>query len=204
VPRLRDRFPLAVKIRDGAEIEVRPIRPSDQPAIVAGFDRLSAESRYRRFLGAVDRLSQRDLRYLTQVDHHDHEALAAFAPDGEPIGIARFVRSPAEPEKAEVAVAVVDHWQGRGVGSALTEQLTDRAREEGVNAFTALCLAGNGEVIDMLSRLGPVTKSGSEAGLVELEIELPDREGIGAFLAGALKRAAGGDLIGRLRHGGSQ
>ena len=59
-------------------------------------------------------LSERDLAYLTEIDHHDHEALAAIDPEtGELVGVARYVRG-AEPELAEVSVVVGDPWQRRG------------------------------------------------------------------------------------------
>ena len=62
---------------DGGTVAVRPIRPEDRDAIRAAFERLGPESRYRRFLSSVERLSDSDLRYLTDVDHSNHEALIA-------------------------------------------------------------------------------------------------------------------------------
>jgi hypothetical protein len=62
------------ELRDGSIIELREIRPEDKAALVAGFDRLSPESRYRRFFTPLERLTETDLAYLTEVDHHDHEA----------------------------------------------------------------------------------------------------------------------------------
>lgn len=80
---------------------------------------MSPESRYRRFLAARDRLSEAELDYLTRVDHHDHEALVALVLETqEGVGLARFVRLPEDPEDAEVAIAVADAWQRRGVGTA--------------------------------------------------------------------------------------
>ena len=77
---------------------------------------------YRRFLTPKKALLETELGYLTEVDHHDHEALAAFAVEsGEPLGVARFVRSTEDPGAAEAAVAVVDDWHDRGVGSVLLE-----------------------------------------------------------------------------------
>ena len=100
-----------VAIRDGSRIVVRPVRPADKDAIVAGFDRLSPESRYRRFFSPLERLSPADLRYLTEVDHHDHEALIGFDSESrEPVGVARFVRMD-DPAFAEVAVTVIDVFQ---------------------------------------------------------------------------------------------
>ena len=64
------------------------------------------------------------------------------------------MRWPEAPDSAEVAVAVVDDWQGRGLGSALLEELTERAGEEGIERFTATVLAENRQVIELLRGLG--------------------------------------------------
>ena len=70
--------------------------------------------------------------YLTEIDHHDHEAIIALEEEsGEGIGVARYVRNPTHPETAEVAVTVIDEWQGRGLGTLLLEVLGQRARAEG-------------------------------------------------------------------------
>jgi GNAT superfamily N-acetyltransferase len=113
-----------VELRDGAEIRLRPIRPDDKPQLVEGFDRLSDDSVYKRFLSPLTALRPMDLLYLTEIDHHDHEALIAFdLRTGDPVGVARYVRSAEDPVRAEFAVTVVDDWQRRGVGTALLRRL---------------------------------------------------------------------------------
>jgi RimJ/RimL family protein N-acetyltransferase len=187
------RFPERVTLRDGSEVVVRPIEPGDKEKLVEGFERLSPESRYRRFLTPMNRLTPRMLRYLTEVDHHDHEALVAESADGaEPVGVARFIRIADEPEAAEVAVAVVNHWQGRGAARALMRRLAARAVEEGVERFTATCLAENTDVLDLLGDLAPARVTESADGLVEVEIALPTGEE--KSLLAALRRAAAGAL----------
>jgi RimJ/RimL family protein N-acetyltransferase len=187
------RFPERVTLRDGSEVVVRPIEPGDKEKLVEGFERLSPESRYRRFLTPMNRLTPRMLRHLTEVDHHDHEALVAESADGaEPIGVARFIRIADEPEAAEVAVAVVNHWQGRGAARALMRRLAARAVEEGVERFTATCLAENTDVLELLGDLAPARVTESADGLVEVEIALPTGEE--KSLLAALRRAAAGAL----------
>ena len=98
---------------------VRAIAPEDRDELAAGFERLSPESRYRRFFGAMPRLSSRDLDRLTQVDHHDHEALVAVEEaSGRGVAVARFVRT--QPDEAEPAVVVADDWQRRGLAVSYT------------------------------------------------------------------------------------
>jgi len=107
------RLPVArAVLRDGSVIHIRPIAPEDRALLEERFEQLSEESRYKRFLPAVRPLDRRQLDYFTRVDHADHEALLALGPHGrEPVGVARYVRL-ADPESAEVAIAVVDRLQG--------------------------------------------------------------------------------------------
>jgi GNAT superfamily N-acetyltransferase len=184
-----------VILRDGARILIRPVEPGDKGAIVTGFEHLSVESRYRRFFSPLERLSERDLSYLTEVDHHDHEALIAHSELGEPLGVARYVRVH-DPRKAEVAVAVVDDWHGRGVATALLERLSDRAREEGVRIFTATILTENRDAMGLMHSLGETRQVGPTSTSAELEMELP-RRGMGERLRAALRDAAAGVLAGR-------
>ena len=182
----------------GERIEIRPIQPDDREALADGLRRMSAGSRYRRFLSPLNTLSEQQLPYLTQVDHHDHEALvAAEASTGQGIGVARFVRSEDDPEVAEVAVAVADDWQGRGIGSELLHRLTERAREEGIKRFSGTVLQENRPMLELLDDLGEVQARDRAAGAVELELELPE-EGLGAALREALRAAARGLLEMRL------
>jgi GNAT superfamily N-acetyltransferase len=185
----------SVALRDGAAITIRPIRPDDKDALVRGFERLSPESRYRRFFAPLDRLSRRDLAYLTEVDHHDHEALIAHSVAGEPLGVARYVRL-ADREQAEVAVVVIDEWHGRGVGTELLMRLADRARAEDVRIFTATVLTENADALALGDSLGDVRRVSTPSTTVDIEIELSPR-GLGRRLRDALRHAATGVLTGR-------
>jgi nucleotide-binding universal stress UspA family protein len=184
-----------VELREGLHAVVRPVEPDDKARLADTVRRLSRESRYRRFFRPLDELRADELAYLTEIDHHDHEALVALDPaTDEALGVARYVRLPTDPTRAEAAVAVVDDWHGRGLGRALLERLVDRAREEGIERFVALVQADNRRAIAVLSSLGPTDRAVIEGGEVELDIELPPREGIGAGLANVL-RAAGASLF---------
>jgi|SRR5215217_5432401 len=182
---------MTAQLRDGTEVEVRPVEPADKQALLAAFERLGPKSRYQRFLAPMPRLTDATLRYLTEVDHHDHEALVAVEPSTRAgLGIARFVRLADRPDVAEAAVTVVDDQQGRGLGTLLLHRLADRAREEGVERFWALLLSDNREMLDLLERLGPVHVVGRGAGTLEVEVELPE-EGVGG-LRDLLRAAARG------------
>jgi GNAT superfamily N-acetyltransferase len=175
-------------------IEIRPVRPEDRPALQAGFDRLSERSRYRRFLSPHPRLTDAELRYFTDVDHHDHEALVAIdTTSGDGVGIARYVRSPVDHRVAELAVAVVDDWQGHGIGTRLTLALADRAREEGITAFRAVVLTDNALMLSIISELGAVRDVHTDQVITELTVDLPER-GLGP-VSHLLRAAARGEEI---------
>src|SRR5690349_1593175 len=105
-----------VRLRDGSAVLIRPVRPED-----AGLLESAAE-----------------LRYFTDVDHRDHEALGALDhARGGGVGIARYIRDREDPHAAEIAVTVIDGWQGRGLGTELLARLSERACQEGIRRFTA-------------------------------------------------------------------
>jgi RimJ/RimL family protein N-acetyltransferase len=186
-------WPELVVLRDGSEVLIRPIEAEDKEALSRGFDALSPESRYRRFFTPMPRLSPRLLAYLTEVDHESHEALLAEGRDDhEPVGVARYVRLKDEPDAAEVAVAVVDHWQGRGAATELLNRLTERARASGIQRFRATCLAENRDALDVLEGLGAQRRDVSE-GVAHLDIELAGMTEPGPVRS-ALRRAASGAL----------
>ena len=178
-------------LRDGSVVLIRQVQPGDAPLLVEGFARLSAESRQLRFLTGKPRLTPAELRYFTEIDHHDHEALGALDPvDGRGLGIARYIRHREDPEGAEVAITVIDEWQRRGLGTELLHRLVDRARQEGVRHFTALVATDNEGVLGMLrDGVIGVRVTDRESGAVEYEIPLPHL-GIGEELR-ALLRAFG-------------
>jgi RimJ/RimL family protein N-acetyltransferase len=181
--------PIELTLRDGSMVLIEPIRPEHKEVLQRAFERLSDESRYSRFLAPLERLSPSMLAYLTEVDHHDHEALIAFDQgSGDAVGVARYVRT--EGPSAEAAVTVQDDWQGRGLGTALTSLIAERALDEGIDRFTAMLLAENKEMIALLESLGQVKVIGRAAGTIELEVPLEaERPGAGKGLYGVLRAA---------------
>jgi GNAT superfamily N-acetyltransferase len=183
------------RLRDGSTIGVRPVGAQDAEALSTAFGRLSDDSRRRRFLTPKSRLTGTELTYLTDVDHHRHEALVAVdASDGGAIvGVARFIKLDDEPEAAEAAITVVDEWQRRGVATALLEDLRARAREEGVRTFHTEVLPENEERIRALfGRVGELSDRGGAAP-VRMRFAL-DAGAEGHDPTAALRAAAGGAM----------
>jgi len=146
----------------GASVTARPLRHGDVRTVIGIFDRLSDRSRRYRFNGPKPCLSRSELIQLATVNA-DRQALVAYAEDGrDPVGIAQFVR---DGDSAEIAFAVVDEYQRRGIGSALVAQLMADARADGVREMTALVSAGNTAALTLLRRMASalsVSYEGSE------------------------------------------
>ena len=159
-------------LRDGSKVVIRQVQPADAPLLADGFARLSPQSRRMRFLARKDQLSVAELRYFTDIDHHDHEALGALdQADGRGVGVARYVRDADDPHAAEIAVTIVDDWQGRGLGTELLTRLSGRARSEGICRFTALVAADNMAMARLLRNMSASLIDRSP-GAVEYEITL--------------------------------
>jgi GNAT superfamily N-acetyltransferase len=154
-----------------ASLTIRPIGPEDRHALATAFERLSPESRRKRFLAPKDELTARELDYLTDVDHRTHEALVALDREGEIVAVARYATWTTRPCAADFAVTVADAWQGRGLGSALALRLVERARDHALTTLTATTLWENGGARRMLKRLG-FQVSGHGGGLLDFELRL--------------------------------
>jgi RimJ/RimL family protein N-acetyltransferase len=162
-----------VELAEGRSALVAPLHVDDRGRFLGGLSRLSADSLYKRFLTPIERFSESELRYLLEVDHRDHEALLAVDEDtGEAIGVGRFVRLPDDPDAAEAAVIVVDDWQGRGLGKALSRLLAERALQLGITRFEALLLIENEAMMSLLESLGPVETLSRDGAAVAVEVTL--------------------------------
>jgi acetyltransferase len=167
-----DQWPRASRLKDGSEVLVRPLEPDDAPELAAAIERLSPESRYRRFLSPIPRLRASHLRSLTDVDHHTREALVAFDPSSRRgLGVARWGLLIDVPGAAEVAVGVADDRQRLGLASALLRLLLDRAKEVGLREARAATQADNRAALHLLERFG-FRATRSEGGVMEFALAL--------------------------------
>jgi RimJ/RimL family protein N-acetyltransferase len=158
-------------LADGTRLEVRPITPGDRDALLGAFERLSPESRRRRFLAPKTVLTARELDRLTVLDHVTDEAVIALEPrTGRIVGVGRYGGYAGE-SRADLAITVADDWQGRGLGAALTARVVERARANGIARLEASTLWENHPARSLLRRLG-FRASGSSRGVVELALDL--------------------------------
>ena len=146
-------------------LTIRALRDGDTETVAALFARLGERSRERRFCGAKPRLSDVELATLARVDRDRHVLVGYVDGDSEPAGIARLVR---DGDSAEIAFAVADAHQSRGIGSVLAGELAADARAAGITQLTATVCGDNPRVIALLERLGSLDMSwhGGERELV--------------------------------------
>jgi GNAT superfamily N-acetyltransferase len=157
---------VTVRLDNGAEAVVRPIRPDDKPLLSAGLAALSEESAYRRFLAPKKHLTPLELEYLTEVDFRDHVAFVAVGADdpGALLGVARWVRGVEDPATAEFAFVVSDRFQGRGLGTVLADALAAAARVRGVERVVATTLAHNAAAHRLVERITTDMTTTAESG----------------------------------------
>ncbi len=159
-------------------MRLRFIEPSDKALLVRGMADLSPQSRRQRFLVPKARLSDLELRDLTEVDGRDHVAIVAVLEDdpGRLAGVARFIRDPELREQAEVAITIGDPWQGMGLGRTLGLALADVAKGLGVRRFTASLLGTNIAAHKLFHAISQRVRTAYSAGIADLVVELETRE----------------------------
>lgn len=167
----------SIVLADGTNLTIRPVQAgaADRERFSGLFARLSAESRYRRYLTAKPELSAAEVAYLTDIDHVDHEALAAVDDrDGSFVAVARYVRAD-HPGVADIAVEVADELQNLGVGTRLATRTVRIARANGFGLLSATALRENAPARALLQRLQfrPLRSRGRE---IEFVLELLSSE----------------------------
>src|SRR5689334_18021257 len=166
-------------LRDGGSIHIRAIRPDDRERLLDHFHRLSARSVYFRFFGAKRRLTNAELDQFTRLDFDRRVALVAtLFEHGEEriIGVGRYAVVDERSHSAEVAFAVADAHQGRGIGTVLLEHLTTIARARGVTDFEADVLGENNQMLQVFAATGFVVKSSTQAGVVHMSFPTGETE----------------------------
>lgn len=173
-PLVADSHKSTLRLHDGAAVPYRPIRPEDAAALRAFHRSLSERSVYLRFFGFVPQLSDEQARYFTDLDGVNRFALVALDPANQEtiIGVVRYDRETGTDE-AEYAAVVTDHWQGRGLGTALTDCLIEAARERGITRLYALVLPENDRMLHLFRDLHLPERAALEDGSIRVNLDLP-------------------------------
>jgi protein lysine acetyltransferase len=161
-------------VANGTRISLRQISADDRAGMAALFAQLSPQSRYQRFLSPKPELTPRELTYFTDIDHLNHEAIAAVDEhDNSIVGVARYVRDADRPDAAELAIEVADAFQRMGIGTALTSLTIHHAHANGLTLLTATTLWENHAARRLLRRFG-VRARKSRGGEIEHELKLEE------------------------------
>lgn len=197
-----------VVLNDGASLELRTIRPSDKAALAEAFRRLSVQSRRQRFLSSKTELTEEELRSLTECDGENEYAVVAVMAERsdvqtEIVGVARFSRLHHGSPIAEIAVAVGDEWQRRGLGRQLLERIVTAAAERGVTQVDGMALADNHQINALLRPYAQTVRKTHEDGLTRFSFSTLTLEGPGGLqdLYAFLRLVAQGVILVPLRFG---
>jgi RimJ/RimL family protein N-acetyltransferase len=153
----RKKFPrsVIVPLRDGRRVEIRAQTPQDIDGLRVAINRMSDESLYSRFFGMKREFSEKEIEYFLNIDFVSHVALVAMSNQDDNrsiIGGGRYIII--EPGRAEVAFAVVDEYQGQGVGAALMRELAAVANQAGLAELIAEVLASNAAMLRVFEKSG--------------------------------------------------
>ncbi len=141
------------RLRDGRTFEIRALRSQDREGMQAAIAQSSPGSLYHRFFAVRREFSEKETDYFLDIDFVNHVALVAVANDaGQPtiVGGGRYVV--VQPGQAEVAFAVIDAYQGLGIGSALMRHLAALGREAGLRELIAEVLSENAPMLNVFER----------------------------------------------------
>lgn len=161
-----------VRLADGRQVHIRPILPSDAPALAAAIASADAETLRLRFLGWRPVLDDATFRHLVEVDYQWRLALVAFDSADRGVGIARYEGRPGE-DVAEIAVAVDPDWRRVGLGYRLVRMLGEAAATQGIRRLIALFFVGNHDVEGLVRSCGLPYRSLVSRGVVEARLDLP-------------------------------
>ncbi len=162
-------FARIARLADGTVVELRPIRPEDEPLLQDIASHMTAEDLRRRFFVPVRGLSHDLAEQLAHIDYDHGMALVARTADGATgLGAARFVAEPGD-AGAEFALGVRSDWQGRGLGRLLLERLVEIAAARGVGELYGLVLRDNERMTGLARAMGfAVATHPADAALVRV------------------------------------
>ena len=169
--------PRTVELREGTKVHLRPIVAADEPLLHEAVAAMSERTVYFRFFSPIKRMSDALAHRLAVVDYNDRFAIVATThrPNAKEriVGVARYDRARGT-DVAEVAVAVIDEFQRRGLGSALLAELARVGRSHGIKTFSLIVLPENREMLDLLRKMGWIHQAKLVGGVYEISFELPE------------------------------
>jgi RimJ/RimL family protein N-acetyltransferase len=160
-------------LADSCRVEIRALRPDDRSALLAAIEQTSAQSLYRRFFGVRRAFTEQEIAFFLDVDFVSHVALVAVVEEGGcPViaGGGRYIV--VHPGTAEIAFAVVDKYQRKGIAAALLRHLVAIAREGGLQQLVAELLPDNLPMLKLFEKSGLSRTTKREAGVLHVSLDL--------------------------------
>ena len=143
-----------MKLKHGQTVQLRPIRPEDGISIKNMVHNMSAESRYFRFMHAINDLSPQMVAQFTKLDYDRQMAFVAVqgSGQGEVVGVSRYAMSN-DRLQGEFAISIADEWQGRGLATALMKLIIEHAKTQGLKTLVGDVLKSNAPMRGLMNSL---------------------------------------------------
>lgn len=167
-----------VTAKNGEQFIIRPIRSDDREEIRKSLLKLSSNSIGQRFFAMKSGFSEDELNYFTVVDDYQHIAYVAIHVDPvtnelEGAGVIRAIRCKKNSHQAEIAMTIIDKYQGIGLGKILLSFLSDRASEKAITQFTGTLYRTNSPMIRLLTKFKKLTTFAEESQVLNFVADLP-------------------------------
>ena len=167
------KFSTIETLRDGRRVEIRALRHEDRTGLEDAVRRTSAESLRRRFFSVRRYFSEQEMEFFSDIDFVNHVALVVVAEEGGGaviVGGGRYIV--VEPGRAEVAFALIDEYQGQGIGAALMRHLAAIARDAGLRELIAEVLPENTAMLKVFKKSGLHPTTRRETGVMHVTLQL--------------------------------
>lgn len=143
------------RLKDQSQVALSLVKPSDRIRLLNGFDRISARTNINRFHSFKERFSENELDYLLSIDNVNHLAIGAIDANRDSdvgIGLVRYIRNQSLPEQAEVAIIIIDEYQGKGLGNLLYGEMIKIAAYHGIRKLLNTVKKDNQAMLNLLKR----------------------------------------------------
>lgn len=169
-----------ITVKDNHHFIIRPIKSEDQKELQNALLKLSSQSKSQRFFAMKNSFNEEELNFLTNVDDYFHMAYVAIHVDPETedlegAGVIRAIREKHTPHRAEIAMTIIDKYQGIGLGGRLLELISLRAEEKGVTEFVGSLQRTNTAMLRLLTKFSALTTTSDHGAIINFVAKLPFR-----------------------------
>lgn len=169
-----------ITVKDNHHFIIRPIKGEDKLELQNALLKLSSQSKSQRFFAMKNSFNEEELKFLTNVDDYLHMAYVAIHVDAETedlegAGVIRAIREKDCPHQAEIAMTIIDKYQGIGLGGRLLELISLRAEEKGVTEFVGSLQRTNTPMLRLLTKFTTFDTTSDKGAIIHFVAKLPFR-----------------------------